>query len=72
MIDPVDYYAKQLHKAISGIGTDESVIIEILGIHNNEEIIAICEAYERRECNSPIQKVQIFKTNCLLQYTKNP
>lgn len=47
MIPPVEYYAKQLHKAISGIGTNEMAIIEILGIHNNAEITAINYAYEQ-------------------------
>lgn len=46
MIHPIEYYAKQVHKAISGIGTNEKTIIEILGIHNNAEITAIREAYE--------------------------
>ncbi|KAB0794612.1 hypothetical protein PPYR_11451 [Photinus pyralis] len=46
MIPPVEYYAKQLHKAISGIGTNEKAIIEILGVHRNQEILAIGEAYQ--------------------------
>ncbi|KAF5304951.1 hypothetical protein FQA39_LY09425 [Lamprigera yunnana] len=52
MLSPVEYYAKQLHKAISGIGTNEKAIIEILGIHRNEEIIAIREAYQQMYGNS--------------------
>jgi len=52
MMPPVEYYAKQLHKAISGIGTNEKAIIEILGIHKNAEIIAIREAYQRMYGNT--------------------
>lgn len=46
MTHPVEFQAKQLHKAISGIGTEESALVEILGIHRNEEILAIRAAYE--------------------------
>ncbi|KAK9737570.1 Annexin [Popillia japonica] len=35
-----------MHKAISGLGTDEPTIVEILGVHTNEEIIAIRDEYE--------------------------
>lgn len=43
------FQAKQVHKAISGLGTDEDSLIEILGVHCNEEIQAINEAYESRK-----------------------
>nr|CAI5827391.1 unnamed protein product [Callosobruchus analis] len=46
MTEPVEFLAKELHKAISGLGTEESTIVEILGIHNNDEIIKISNAYE--------------------------
>lgn len=46
MTPPLEYQAKELHKAISGLGTDEGTIIEILGIHNNEEIKNIRDVYE--------------------------
>ncbi|KAK4875050.1 hypothetical protein RN001_011472 [Aquatica leii] len=52
MLPPAEYYAKQLHKAISGIGTNEKAIIEILGIHKNDDIIAIREAYQHMYGNS--------------------
>ncbi|GJQ75979.1 hypothetical protein Trydic_g18033 [Trypoxylus dichotomus] len=42
----VEFQAKQIHKAISGLGTDEGTIVEILGVHTNEEIIAIRDEYE--------------------------
>lgn len=46
MTPPVEYQAKELHKAISGLGTDEHTIIEILGIHNNDEIKNVKDVYE--------------------------
>ncbi|XP_018335137.1 annexin B9-like [Agrilus planipennis] len=48
MYPTVDYYAKQIHKAISGVGTDEDALIEILGVHTNDEIKNIREAYETK------------------------
>ncbi|GFR59610.1 annexin, partial [Elysia marginata] len=38
--------AKQLHDAISGAGTDETTIIEVLATKTNEEIEEIKEAYK--------------------------
>lgn len=49
MTNPVEFQAKQIHKAISGLGTDEGTIVEILGVHTNEEIIAIRDEYEGRK-----------------------
>lgn len=42
-----DYLAKQVHKAISGIGTDENTLVEILCTRTNREIWDISEAYKR-------------------------
>ncbi|XP_066145992.1 annexin B9-like isoform X1 [Euwallacea fornicatus] len=46
MTDPIEYQAKELHDAISGLGTDETTIVEILGIHNNQDVVNIANAYE--------------------------
>ncbi|CAB3401596.1 unnamed protein product [Caenorhabditis bovis] len=52
MEPPAIYDAKQLHRAIDGIGTKESVLIEIMTSRTNSQIQAVRDAYRalyRRE-----------------------
>lgn len=47
MIPAADYDATSLRKAVKGIGTDESVLIEILSTRTNAEIVAIKQSYQK-------------------------
>lgn len=46
MMPPDQYLCKQLHKAMSGMGTNEHALIEILCSKNNEEVKKIVKTYE--------------------------
>ncbi|XP_061389711.1 annexin B10-like [Musca vetustissima] len=46
MMTPVQYLCKQLHKAMAGMGTNESALVEILCTKSNEEMAEIVKCYE--------------------------
>lgn len=47
MTPPAEFDAQQLHKAMAGLGTKESVLIEILLTHSNRQIGLLKQAYEQ-------------------------
>lgn len=54
-LDPIDYKAKMLKKAMRGFSPDEVVIIETLTLHTQDELRAIEEAY-KEETNRDLSK----------------
>uniref|UniRef100_A0A8D0GFJ3 Annexin n=1 Tax=Sphenodon punctatus TaxID=8508 RepID=A0A8D0GFJ3_SPHPU len=54
MMTPAQYDAKQLKKAMEGVGTDENILTEILATRTNREIQAINEAY-REAYHKPLE-----------------
>lgn len=50
MTPTVEYQAKELHHAMSGVGTNENTLVELLCSATNQEIHSMQAAYERREC----------------------
>uniref|UniRef100_A0A6P7G4I3 Annexin n=1 Tax=Diabrotica virgifera virgifera TaxID=50390 RepID=A0A6P7G4I3_DIAVI len=46
MKEPLDFQVEELHRAISGMGTDDDSLVEILVVHDNEEIQRLSERYQ--------------------------
>ena len=44
---PAEYDAMCLYKAMKGLGTNEGVLIEIIGTRTNEQLMAIKDAFQR-------------------------
>lgn len=44
---PVEYMAKELNRAMAGIGTNESTLIEIICSNNKRDVKTLSETYER-------------------------
>ena len=52
MMPTAAYCAKQLHKAMKGLGTDEDALVEILCTRNHEEVLQIAAAYQEAYGNT--------------------
>jgi len=76
MMPTVDYCAKQCHKAIKGLGTDEDLLVEILCSRPADEVRAISEAYQLKygnmldadissDCSGPFGRLLVLAVNCV-------
>ena len=51
MMTPIDYDAASYRKAIKGLGTDESTLIELLTTRSSQEILQTKEVYNKSKMN---------------------
>ena len=65
-LTPGAYDAQELHKAISGLGTDDDVLIEILGTRTNDQIAEIKKEYLKKY-NVELEKDVIGDTSGFYQ-----
>lgn len=56
-----EYLVEALHKAISGIGTDEEALVEIMAPASNQEMQALKEMYEEKH-GSPLEDGLVGET----------
>lgn len=57
LMEPHVFDAHSLRRAVKGLGTNESTIIELLSTRSNEEIVALREAYEAEFSRDPVSDV---------------
>jgi len=65
-LTPGAYDAQELHKAISGLGTDDDVLIEILGTRTNDQMFEIKKEYLKKY-NVDLEKDVIGDTSGFYQ-----
>ncbi|XP_065223981.1 annexin B11-like [Planococcus citri] len=53
-----DYYARRIHHAMKGLGTQDSVINRIIGIHSEEDMKEIATAYQLNTGDSLIHGIK--------------
>ena len=66
MMPTAHYCAKQLHKAMKGLGTDEETLVEVLCSRSQEEVALIASAYAvgtDQKCDS--NYLRLISSQCL-------
>lgn len=63
---PIEFYADQLHDAMSGPGTNEDVLIEFMTTCSNSDIKAIRKVYERSKGHMRFRSVHLLLYLALL------
>uniref|UniRef100_A0A8D0CJA9 Annexin n=1 Tax=Scleropages formosus TaxID=113540 RepID=A0A8D0CJA9_SCLFO len=64
MMTPAEFDAKMMRKAMEGAGTDEHSLIEVLVTRSNQEIQAMCAAYQegKRETDSSTSSPPVLQS----------